>query len=414
MYEILGVERGADEREIKRAYRSLQKRCHPDIAGPSGHDMAIILNEIYALLSDPLSRSAYDLEQAKAAELKGYTGRPMYSVWLGSETEQRAVFVDEVKCVGCLKCALLADKTFAIESVYGRARVVAQWADPEHKIQESIDACPVNCISIVERSELAALEFLMSKQPRGNVRVGGGNTAGIRVLDVFSEVKVFHKRLQRAMDKKSHQESKCSRLQKEARISAFRAIRSISNWLYWQSPASETSSNLTSSGAKRSPHLSINKLKEAAARGHNILKTRSSPGLLPQTAMKDEYWVPLTSAHPLESKDLSDAHPIIKIQTSAESSKGISDISRVMREHYERSPLISSVPMGLAVVAVGFRLHGAGEVGVRLEEHIGGSVALEVVNSPWLQVLLAGATWYIVGVIFIQMVESVASKSKMK
>ena len=61
LYEILGVERGADEREIKKAYRSLQKRCHPDIAGPSGHDMAIILNEIYALLSDPLSRSAYDL-----------------------------------------------------------------------------------------------------------------------------------------------------------------------------------------------------------------------------------------------------------------------------------------------------------------------------------------------------------------
>ena len=94
-----------------------------------------------------LRQSGVWQEQAKAAELKGYTGRPMYSVWLGSETEQRAVFVDEVKCVGCLKCALLADKTFAIESVYGRARVVAQWADPEHKIQESIDACPVNCIS---------------------------------------------------------------------------------------------------------------------------------------------------------------------------------------------------------------------------------------------------------------------------
>jgi len=61
---------------------------------------------------------------------------------------------------------------------------------------------------MVERSELAALEFLMSKQPRGNVRVGGGNTAGARVFDVFSEVKVLHKRLQQAMDRKSHQESK--------------------------------------------------------------------------------------------------------------------------------------------------------------------------------------------------------------
>lgn len=85
-------------------------------------------------------------EQAKIAELRGYTGKPIYSVWFGLESEQRAVFVDEVKCVGCLKCALFAEKTFAIESVYGRARVVAQWADPEDKIQAAIDACPVDCI----------------------------------------------------------------------------------------------------------------------------------------------------------------------------------------------------------------------------------------------------------------------------
>lgn len=71
----------------------------------------------------------------------------MYSVWCGSETEQRAVFVDEVKCVGCLKCALCAEKTFAIENAYGRARVVAQWADPESKIKEAIEACPIDCIS---------------------------------------------------------------------------------------------------------------------------------------------------------------------------------------------------------------------------------------------------------------------------
>jgi ferredoxin len=86
-------------------------------------------------------------EHAKITEFKGFTGRPIYSVWRGSESEQRAIFVDEVKCVGCLKCALLAEKTFAIESVYGRARVVSQWADSEPRIDEAIQACPVNCIS---------------------------------------------------------------------------------------------------------------------------------------------------------------------------------------------------------------------------------------------------------------------------
>ncbi|MFS7946000.1 hypothetical protein Hanom_Chr06g00530871 [Helianthus anomalus] len=86
-------------------------------------------------------------EQAKVADFKGYTGKPIYSVWYGSESENRAVFVDEVKCVGCLKCALMAEKTFAIQSVYSRARVIAQWGDPENKIHEAIEVCPVNCIS---------------------------------------------------------------------------------------------------------------------------------------------------------------------------------------------------------------------------------------------------------------------------
>lgn len=86
-------------------------------------------------------------ELTKIADFRGYTGKPLYSAWCGPENEERAVFVDEVKCVGCLKCALFAEKTFAIESVHGRARVVAQWADTEPKIQEAIDACPVDCIS---------------------------------------------------------------------------------------------------------------------------------------------------------------------------------------------------------------------------------------------------------------------------
>jgi curved DNA-binding protein CbpA len=180
LYGLLGVERSSPQSEIKAAYRSLQKRCHPDVAGAKGHDMAIVLNEVYSLLSDPAARLAYDQvrcfidrslaytyahqlfvqllmrqsictermqEQAKQSEFVGYTGKPLYSAWFGGEAEQRAVFVDEVRCVGCLKCALYANKTFAVESVYGRARVVAQWADAEDKILDAIQTCPVDCIS---------------------------------------------------------------------------------------------------------------------------------------------------------------------------------------------------------------------------------------------------------------------------
>lgn len=61
VYELLGVEPEAPLPEIKQAYRWLQKRCHPDIAGPVGHDMAILLNDAYTILSDPMQRAAYDV-----------------------------------------------------------------------------------------------------------------------------------------------------------------------------------------------------------------------------------------------------------------------------------------------------------------------------------------------------------------
>jgi curved DNA-binding protein CbpA len=161
LYSLLGVEPSSPHSEIKAAYRALQKRCHPDVAGTAGgsHDMAVVLNEVYALLSDPAQRQAYDREQAKRSEFQGYTGRPLYSSWRGAEAESRAVFVDEVACVGCLKCALHAGRTFAIESVHGRARVVAQWADPEDRIADAIQTCPVDCISY---ASIRALLFLLS------------------------------------------------------------------------------------------------------------------------------------------------------------------------------------------------------------------------------------------------------------
>ena len=60
LYDLLGIDNSCDQSQVKVAYRSLQKRCHPDIAGPAGHDMAIILNEAYSILSDPNARLAYD------------------------------------------------------------------------------------------------------------------------------------------------------------------------------------------------------------------------------------------------------------------------------------------------------------------------------------------------------------------
>ncbi len=61
-YLILGVERGASDAEIKRAYRKLAQQYHPDVnAGADAHERFKEINEAYQVLSDPERRQRYDM-----------------------------------------------------------------------------------------------------------------------------------------------------------------------------------------------------------------------------------------------------------------------------------------------------------------------------------------------------------------
>jgi curved DNA-binding protein len=60
-YEVLGVPRDAKESEIKRAYRKLARKYHPDVSDEK--DAAAKFKEVgeaYAVLKDPEKRAAYD------------------------------------------------------------------------------------------------------------------------------------------------------------------------------------------------------------------------------------------------------------------------------------------------------------------------------------------------------------------
>ena len=59
-YEVLGVDRGASDQDIKRAYRKLSRKYHPDIAGPEYEDKFKEVNNAYEVLSDPEKRRMYD------------------------------------------------------------------------------------------------------------------------------------------------------------------------------------------------------------------------------------------------------------------------------------------------------------------------------------------------------------------
>ncbi|HRP96421.1 MAG TPA: DnaJ C-terminal domain-containing protein [Rhodocyclaceae bacterium] len=60
-YSALGVERGASADEIKRAYRKLARKYHPDVSKEPGAEQKMQeINEAWAVLSDPEKRAAYD------------------------------------------------------------------------------------------------------------------------------------------------------------------------------------------------------------------------------------------------------------------------------------------------------------------------------------------------------------------
>ena len=61
-YELLGVQKGADDKAIKSAYRSLAMKFHPDRNPGCSESEAKFkaINEAYDCLKDPQKRAAYD------------------------------------------------------------------------------------------------------------------------------------------------------------------------------------------------------------------------------------------------------------------------------------------------------------------------------------------------------------------
>lgn len=192
-YELLGVSADSSSREIREAYRKLQKKHHPDVAGQKGHEYTLLLNEAYAVLMRDNLRRDYDAITGQArTRFRGDCSNIGYSSWKGPLRSQ-ALFVDANACIGCRECVHHSSNTFVMDEELGCAKVRVQYGDDEQKLQVSVESCPVNCIYWVEREELGLLEFLTQPQPKDGYGVFGGGWE--RPSNVFMAAKTLSKQL---------------------------------------------------------------------------------------------------------------------------------------------------------------------------------------------------------------------------
>src|SRR5437870_908088 len=91
-YDILGVKKNATEEEIKKAYRSLAKKYHPDKnkGNKEAENKFKEISEAYAVLSDQEKRQQYDRLGREAFSFGGAGGANPFAGFDFSQFTNRA------------------------------------------------------------------------------------------------------------------------------------------------------------------------------------------------------------------------------------------------------------------------------------------------------------------------------------
>ncbi len=185
-YAILGVPIDADSDTLKRAYRQLARRYHPDLAGPGGDEQMKRINRAYAVLSDPAQRLNYDTILGGVLDFrKGGFVRPRsrpHRIDFAEDLEFSGLSIFSTK--GPLHAGPVLHSTLGIISALGSIKtpqgiaVAAGTIDGKGQVWQQVEADAPAAVSFASRpgftvESLRELRF----SPNGKQLAGWGHMA---------------------------------------------------------------------------------------------------------------------------------------------------------------------------------------------------------------------------------------------
>lgn len=179
-YALLGVSQSANFQEIKKSYRKLAKKYHPDRnKSPLAEETIKKINEAFEILSDRRKRKQYDLEASniydsndsfeekeenlseqilrnshsyKKPESKSNLGHD--NLLLDTIKSRFHILIEPSLCLAFGGCETIAPKVFVVDKskhINPKARVQSETADTLDRIVMAAQACPTKAIKIIDR-----------------------------------------------------------------------------------------------------------------------------------------------------------------------------------------------------------------------------------------------------------------------
>jgi curved DNA-binding protein CbpA len=180
-YATLGVSQDSNFQEIKKSYRKLARRYHPDRnKSPLAEETIKRINEAFEILSDRKKRKKYDsdsydnfdqnepsnevnnenlssqnrLNPHKFTDHQSNTNLGHDNLLLDTIRSRFHILIEPSLCLAFSGCETIAPKVFVVDKskhINPKARVQSETTDTLDRIVMAAQACPTKAIKIIDR-----------------------------------------------------------------------------------------------------------------------------------------------------------------------------------------------------------------------------------------------------------------------